>query len=150
MMAVKGVKQSDHQSTETDPSHVLSFRQTPSVSSHKQPVVFLDGAPVHWGDLRVALVEARGGEILAEELLDRLISRRLDHRGFSVTSELIVKEKDLLAVTLDDDPDQAQRLLDELRQHRGLKTNRFNKLLKRNAGLRLLGSRRGKCVGCGD
>ena len=100
--------------------------------------MFVDGAPIRWEDLRVALVESSGGEILAEEVLDRLVRRRLEDRGLSLTMEWVEDEKQLLAASLDDDPDRAQQLLAELRQRRGLGAQRFARLLERNAGLRLL------------
>lgn len=102
-------------------------------------IVYLDGQPVWWSDLRLGMAEASGGVVLAELVLDRLIDQRLTEHGLTVGDEQITAESRVLSDSLDDaDPDRAQRLLSELRQRQGLGVNRFKRLLARNAGLRLL------------
>lgn len=99
---------------------------------------YLNGQPIHWSDLQAPLVESGGGQVLGEIVLGRMIDQKLGERGLRVGQEMIEREKSLLASTLHDDPDQVQRLLDELRGRRGLGEHRYQQLLVRNAGLRLL------------
>ncbi len=106
--------------------------------SDQRPVGYVGGKAIHRGDLWALLVEAKGGEVLSELILDRQIARALSDRGETIEPATVDQEKSLLLATLDADSDQAQRLLGELRQRRGLGEHRFRKLLKRNAGLRLL------------
>ena len=102
-------------------------------------VAFVEGRPITVNDLQPAVYEAAGGQILAEMVLDRRIERRLAERGITLTGSQITAEKDVLLKTLDaGNEDQATRLLRELRRRRGLGDQRFEQLLKRNAGLRAL------------
>ncbi len=102
-------------------------------------VAYVHGRPIHRTDLLPGLIEAAGGTVLAEQVLDQMIHQRLTGLGQVVEPEHIDQERALLAHTLDsDDPNRAQRLLRQLRQRRGLGEHRFQRLLVRNAGLRLL------------
>lgn len=94
--------------------------------------------PIPLAELLPALLEASGGQVLAEWLLDRELDRRLAERNLALSLADIEAEKRLLLESLDLDPDQAQRLLDQIRQSRGLGPNRFQALLRRNAALRRL------------
>ncbi len=106
------------------------------------------GGTITLADLRAPLFEAAGGQILAETLLDRLVQRTLAERGLTraVDDDALERERAILLRTLspnttaatDGDLDQGARILDELRQRRGLGSQRFADLLRRNAGLRLL------------
>lgn len=84
------------------------------------------------------LFEASGGQALAERLLDQAISQRLQQRSIAVTPDMIRAEQQYLLRSLHADANQAQRLLDEIRQRRGLGEMRFTALLARNAGMRAL------------
>ncbi len=84
------------------------------------------------------MVEAGGGAVLEEMVLDRLLADRLQRQGVTIAPEQIDAERDNVLALLDPDPDQALRLLIEMRQRRGLGDDRFGRLLRRNAGLRAL------------
>jgi len=102
-------------------------------------LAYVGGAPVHWQDLQAGLIEANGGQVLAEVILERMLAQRLAKQGAVITPQQIEAEKTLLIETLGgEDPDQSHRLLQALRQQRGLGSARFAQLLVRNAGLRLL------------
>lgn len=121
-------------------------------------VAVYDGGAVALADLKTALFEAAGGQILDEWLLDRLVQRRLAERGLAgaVDDAAIARERAILLRTLtpatpatpapgaaaphavSPDTDQAARILEQLRQRRGLGRTRFDSLLHRNAGLRRL------------
>ena len=74
----------------------------------------LDGVPLRWHDLQTGLVEANGGQVLAEVILDRMLTQRLAQRGDVIEPEQIEAEKALLIETLGgEDPDQSHRLLRE-------------------------------------
>jgi parvulin-like peptidyl-prolyl isomerase len=111
-----------------------------------RPVAYINGATVTDRDLQGPLVEASGGAVLSEFVLDRLIRDRLEQRGLTLTPEQIEQEKANMLTTLAPDPDQAVRLLNEMRARRGLGDLRFESLLYRNAGLRLLVKDRAEVV----
>jgi len=112
-----------------------SGRANPSPA---QPIAYVDGQPVSVGDLRTALLEAGGGQVLAEWVLDRRIEEMLARRGLRVGPTLRDAEQKILAQRLSDDPNEAQRLINELKQRRGLGNTRFQQLLHRSAAMRLL------------
>lgn len=101
-------------------------------------LAYVAGEPVRAGDLLPLFIESSGGELLGEVVLDEMLRRRLDSAGLTVTPDMIEAERAILSETLDDDPDQAARLLGELRERRGLGEVRFAGFLKRNAALRAL------------
>jgi parvulin-like peptidyl-prolyl isomerase len=103
-----------------------------------RPLAFLRDEPVTWSLLGDRLIEARGGAVLAEVILDRTIAQRLAEAGMTITDAEVDAERDILAMALSDDKDQAARLLIELRQRRGLGDQRYASFLQRQAGLRKL------------
>ncbi|MEZ6193940.1 MAG: peptidyl-prolyl cis-trans isomerase [Phycisphaerales bacterium] len=103
-----------------------------------RPVAYINGTTVTDRDLQGPLIEAAGGSVLSEITLDRLIRDQLDQRGLTLTPALIEQEKANMLATLSADPNEAVRLLNEMRARRGLGEIRFQSMLFRNAGLRLL------------
>ncbi len=103
-----------------------------------QPLAYINGQAIDARELMASLIETAGGEVLAETVLDRLIERRLERRGLTVTADDLEQERNALLATLSDDPDEAALLLRRLRERRGLGERRFDALLRRNAGLRKL------------
>jgi len=101
-------------------------------------VAYLNGQAITNGQLFERMLEAHGGEALAELLLDRAVAKRLDQEGLDLTDDDILAERQRLLSSLDPDPDQAARLLRQMRETRGLGKQRYSALLKRNAGLRRL------------
>lgn len=101
-------------------------------------VAYIDGRPLGSDQLLGPLIEASGGQVLAELVLESRVARELNARGLRVTPEQVAAERDLLRQTLDPDPNEAERLLAQLREQRGLGDARFRRLLTRNAALRLL------------
>ncbi|MEM7627102.1 MAG: peptidylprolyl isomerase [Planctomycetota bacterium] len=84
-------------------------------------------------------MEANGGQILSELVLDEMLRRRLNTAEITLTQAMLDAERDILSQTLSpDDENQAARLLAELRERRGWGEVRFDALLRRNAGLRAL------------
>ena len=102
------------------------------------PAAYMAGQPIRWGQLRPLFAEAIGGEVLSEVVLGRQVDRALERAGMQVTEADLEREMDLLRAALDPDPNQAQRLINELRRREGLGPNRFEMMLRRNAGLRKL------------
>lgn len=103
-----------------------------------QPVAYINGQPLAWSRIQEPLLEASGGTVLAELVLDQQVQQRLGDRSLIVTPALIDTERDLLARTFSVDADVATRLVRELRERRGLGPDRWQRFLARNAGLRLL------------
>lgn len=101
-------------------------------------IAFINGEQVTKDQLYRIMAEAGGGEALAEVILDRALQQRLKDAGQTIGPKDIQAERDRLIASLDPDPDQATRLLREMRSIRGLGELRFESLLRRNAGLRAL------------
>lgn len=104
----------------------------------ERPIAFLNGKPVTQSELYRLIAPAQGGEALAEILLSRAVSNRLNEQGIQLDQADLDRERDQLLTSLDPDPDQAARLLKEMRDQRGLSNKRFDDMLRRNAGLRRL------------
>ena len=103
-----------------------------------QPLAYLNGQAVLPAQLRPGLIEAAGGQILAERVIDQGVAARLAQQGLKIEPADITAEQNILLQALNPDPQQAQRLLNELRSLRGLGPTRYAAMLRRNAGLRLL------------
>lgn len=103
-----------------------------------RPLAYLDGEPITANDLLPDMLETSGGQALVDLLIDRALQQRLAERSMTIQPQEIESEKNLLLESLADDPNQAQRLLNELREARALGDARFAKLLRRNASLRQL------------
>lgn len=76
--------------------------------------------------------------MLGELVLERQVRQALAERGLNITDAQIERERALLLQTLSDNPNQAQRLLDELRERRGLGDQRWKQSLFTRAALRAL------------
>ncbi len=101
-------------------------------------MALVDGRAVRWSELRPLLVEAAGADVLSEWLLDRRLEAELRDKNLTVTDADIDAEKQLMLRQLNTNPDDAIRLLQNLRDERGLGDHRFPALLRRNASLRKL------------
>ncbi|MEM7577543.1 MAG: hypothetical protein AAF328_08715 [Planctomycetota bacterium] len=125
---------------QTDAVRGPSEAPTPNAeAADDAPIVaYLYGQPLRRDALWPALTEAAGGVVFDEFVLDAALQRRLRQVGLTVTAAHVADELGLLADALSDDPDEAARLLAELRQRRGLGDDRFDRLLRRNAALRML------------
>jgi hypothetical protein len=89
-------------------------------------------------EIEPQLLEAVGGRIVRERVLDARLAREAAREGIEIDADDLQRERNLLTVTLAEDPDRAERLLDELRRNRGLGPIRFEALLRRTALLRRL------------
>ena len=110
----------------------------PAARAETAPLAYIAGGPVFDRELRASLMEAAGARVFSDTVLGRLVADRLAQQDITITAEDRAAEVELLAATLDDDPDTAARLLGELRTRRGLGDARFAALVARNAGLRAL------------
>ena len=131
-----------HSSEPNAPSRDTAEQRNAADSRHTGPLAYVDGQPLGRDDLFEPLLEAAGGEVLAEVVLDRMIRRRLGQRAMRIDDEQIEKERQRVLESLSGDEDEATRLLEELRRRRGLGERRFEALLHRNAALRRLVSDR--------
>ena len=126
----------------TDPVESPSDSADPSSSVVKgpaqRPIAYVNGRAITNLDLKDPLIEAAGGTVLSEVVLDRVIQERLEQAGLELTPELVEQEKSYMLATMSDDPDVAVTMLREMRTRRGLGDHRFESMLYRNAGLRLL------------
>lgn len=103
-----------------------------------RPAALVDGRVLNWGELRPALNEIAGAQALHDAILDRKIAQALTERKITITEDDVARERKALIESLNDDPDIAFRLLDDLRHKQRLGRYRFESLLRRNAGLRSL------------
>ena len=102
----------------------------------KEIVAFLGNTPIYFSDLKKQLIEAAGGQVLVEVILDNLIKKDLARQGKIITPEDIQKEKKLILTQIHPNVHQAARLFDQFQQSRGIGQVRFAKTLRRNAALR--------------
>ncbi len=109
-----------------------------SAAGGYRPLAYVDGDPIYVSEMLPMLLEISGGPILSELILDRMIEDKLGEQDLTLTKDMIESEKRMMLGTLSDDPDQAALMLSQLRQRRGLGNRRFEALIRRNAGLRLL------------
>ncbi len=109
-----------------------------STDEDGRTVLYVEGTAVPWRQLEQPLLEAAGRQILVETIVDQIVLRQVARRGRRITDAMVEREKQLMLETQSPNPDQAQRLLNELRRRRGLGEARFKTLLRRNAGLRLM------------
>lgn len=107
-------------------------------SDRGDAVAMLGNRTVTLEELQPILIEAAGAVALSEWAMDRQLDRSLEREGVRVTEADIDRERRLLLEQFSDDADEATRLLDRVREQRGLGQARFRLLLKRNAGLRKL------------
>jgi len=103
------------------------------------PLAFIEERSVRREHLEPLLLEAAGGIVLEEVVLDRVLESRCAEAEIRLGRGDLVRERNLLLEELDPaDPDRAVLLLDRLRARRGLGPRRFDLLLRRNAMLRAL------------
>jgi len=103
------------------------------------PPAVLNGAPVSWESMHTPLVEAAGGVVLEELVLDRLLEAEAKRQGIDpgrldTARELTILQRTLAGI----DPGSGPQLLEELRRSRGLGPERFEALLRRTALMRAL------------
>jgi parvulin-like peptidyl-prolyl isomerase len=106
--------------------------------TNQTPAAYIDGNVVTRDEIYQRMLPEHGGDVLAEIVLDRAVTRRLAQEDIGLTESDLNAERDLLLASLDTDPDQAARLLQTMRDRRGMNGRRFDATLKRNAGLRAL------------
>lgn len=109
----------------------------------ERPVASLDGEAITLEQLRPRLMEAGGGAVLEEIVLDRLLEREAANRGITITRRQVDAERSFLMESfagagLSRSDDEAARLILQIRRARGLGDSRFAALLRRNALLRAL------------
>ncbi len=109
-----------------------------ATSIDARPAAIVEGRIVDWGEMRPLLNEAAGADVLREIVLDRMLPRALDAAGIVIDDQDLERERALFYRTLGDDPDVAARLARQVRARQGIGRHRFERLLRRNAGLRAL------------
>lgn len=102
------------------------------------PAALVNGKLVEWGEMRAALTEAAGATVLQEIVDDRLVAAAAERAGLSIGTAEVEAERRFFYRSLADDPDQAVRLAQQLRERQGLGRTRFARLLLRTATLRAL------------
>lgn len=125
------------QSTPKQPPADPAAASSPDATQGKL-AAYIDGQAVTQTQLYQIIIQAHGGEALAQLLLDRAVQARLKQENIKLGKDDINAEQAQLLATLSPDPDQAARLLQDMRTDRGLDPQRFNAMLQRNAGLRAL------------
>lgn len=88
------------------------------------------------------LSEAAGGVVVEELVLERALEVAMQGEGLNLSPAMIDAERALLAESLASaagvTPSEGERLIEQVRRNRGLGPVRFEKLLRRNAMLRVL------------
>ncbi|MBX3357379.1 MAG: peptidylprolyl isomerase [Phycisphaeraceae bacterium] len=107
-----------------------------------KPAAIVANESIEWSELTPRLAEAAGGVVLEEVILERALARELTSLGMSIDKQDIEEERRLLAESVDRTAkvgsDERVRLIEQIREARGLGPARFGALLRRNAMLRRL------------
>jgi len=110
---------------------------TPQAPQH-EIIALVDGQALTQDALERALYELAGDEVLTEYVLDRALAQQCQQQGVVIAQPQLEQERVLLSETLAESSQPDARVLDALRQRRGLGPDRFERLLRRNAMLRAL------------
>lgn len=103
-----------------------------------RPIATMDHDRITIADIEPEMLEAIGGRIVQEYVLDVMLARAAARRSIVIEAEDLEQERSMLIANLADDPDRGERLLGELRRRQGLGPIRFEALLRRTALLRRL------------
>ncbi|MFM9957713.1 MAG: peptidylprolyl isomerase [Phycisphaerales bacterium] len=101
----------------------------------------VDGAALSWDQMRAALGEAAGREVLDEIALEAGLAGRFRDAGLTLDATMIDRERTLFEASAGAGGlvgSEARVLLERVRRERGLGPARFAALLRRNAMLRTL------------
>ena len=109
-----------------------------ATTSNQRPLATVDGARMNFAEIEASLLELGGAAVVRERALDLAVAREATRREVRIDEAAIARERRLLVENLAEDPDRAERILQELRNSRGLGPVRFSGLLRRNAVLRSL------------
>ncbi|QDU71686.1 peptidylprolyl isomerase [Mucisphaera calidilacus] len=108
----------------------------PASSSPPSVVAYVGGDRVSQSDLYALIAPESRAAALANYVIQRGVDRRLSSLGLAITEVEVDAERERLLRTLSEDPDEAARLLESLRQERGLDREAFERTLHQTAGLR--------------
>jgi hypothetical protein len=103
-----------------------------------RPAAIVNGRFVVSGELMPLLYEAAGATVLQEVADDRLVAAAAEEAGVLIDAGEVEAERRLFYRSLSEDPDQAVRLAQQVRERQGLGRSRFDRLLRRNAMLRAM------------
>lgn len=111
-----------------------------ATASPDRVVALINGEPITWNAMQAPLLEAAGGSVLEDLVLDRQVRAEFERRGLSLTPGDLEHERELLtrAVTSATGGGQTDEALDRIRRVRGLGPARFDQALSRTAMLRRL------------
>jgi hypothetical protein len=116
----------------------LHSAPAPPIAYWKMPGDRGRGEPIYPEQFDGLMVELSGKRALQELVLDRMLARELARSGRVLDPGAEDREQAILLMALDEDPDRAIRLLQEVRIRDGLGQERYAALLRRNAILRML------------
>ena len=143
LMGLAGCAGNQVQSTQTqvsgksDRSGMYSAPPLP-IAYWKLPGERGRGEPIYPEQFDGLMIELAGRRALQELVLDRMLARELARSGRTLPPGAEDREQVILLMALDENPDRAIRLLQEVRTRDGLGPERYAALLRRNAILRAL------------
>jgi len=103
-----------------------------------RPIAMVERERITIADIEPKLLEAIGGRIVKEYVLDVTLARTAARENMVIDAADLERERSMLVANLASDPDRGERLLEELRRRQGLGPIRFEALLRRTALLRRL------------
>ena len=101
-----------------------------------QTLARINDQPITMADLQAGLLEAAGGQLLAEKVLSLQLHKKLG--SALITQQDIQNERARFVASLHSNPQLAEKLLAQLKQRQGLGKERFADFLFRQAALRKL------------
>lgn len=120
--------------------------RSPSLTDER-PAAMIDGRSVDSTEYRAMLAESAGGVVFEELILESSLRRAMQEAGQTLTPAMVNAERTQLSESLARatraTPEDGERLIESVRRNRGLGQVRFQKLLERNAMLRVLVRKQG-------
>jgi hypothetical protein len=115
-----------------------STQPHPTTSERAPIVAMLNAKPIYRDQLWPMMSELAGRQALDELILTQLLDQHAQRSSWIISDEHIQSELDALITTLSQSSptESTPRLIESIRQRRGLGPIRFNALLRRNAILR--------------
>ncbi len=124
-----------------EPGILDALEPAPTSGAPGGIVAFIDGEAIRTDEVLPHLLEAAGGAVLEERILDRALKTIADARGVRISPADLDAERMRLVRTIQGetlDDERVARLIEALRTDRGLGPRRFEALVRRNALLRAL------------
>ena len=98
----------------------------PTIVTSERPLATWGSTRITSSELEPMLLEMNGEVLLREYVLSLELEREAVRRKITLDAEALIRERELLAESMADESNQAERLLMQIREDRGLGPGRFS------------------------